>query len=131
MANEIAASLGLRVEKVSYTDRPDTRAGSVVEHRPLPGQKVATGDEVALVLAKRETTPLGSVGTFTLFQHRLPSGAGQRRVQVVITNAEATQHIFDEVREAGAEVRLLVKVKGETVAKIYYDGVLVEERRIE
>jgi beta-lactam-binding protein with PASTA domain len=131
MASEIAASLGLRVEKVGYTDRPEARAGSVVEQRPLPGQKVAAGDGLTLVLAKRETTPTGSVGTFALFQHRLPAGSGQHRVQVVIANAEENRQIFDEVRDAGAEVRLLVKVKGETIARVYYDGVLVEERRIE
>jgi serine/threonine-protein kinase len=130
-AHEITASIGLRVEKVSYIDRPDARAGSVVEHRPPLGQKVAAGEGVTLVLAKRETTPTGSVGTFTLFQHRLPVGEGQRRVQVVITNAEEKRQVLDEVREAGAEVRLLVKVKGETVARVYYDGVLIEERRIE
>jgi beta-lactam-binding protein with PASTA domain len=130
-ANEIVTSIGLRVEKVSYTDRPDASAGSVVEQRPRFGQRVAAGEGVTLVLAKRETTPMGSVGTFTLFQHRLPRGAGQRRVQVVITNAEENRQVFDEIREAGAEVRLLVKVQGETVAKVYYDGVLVEERPIE
>jgi serine/threonine-protein kinase len=130
-ANEIVTAIGLRVEKVSYIDRPDARAGSVVEQRPLSGQRVATGEGVTLVLAKRETTPMGSVGTFTLFQHRLPRGAGQRRVQVVIANAEEKRQVFDEIRQAGAEVRLLVKVQGETVARIYYDGVLVEEKRVE
>jgi beta-lactam-binding protein with PASTA domain len=130
-ANDIAAGIGLRVERVSYTDRSDARAGSVVEQRPFPGQKVAAGEGVALVLAKRETTPTGSVGTFALFQHRLPTGAGQRRVQIVITNADENRQIFDEKRDSGSEVRLLVQLKGETTARVYYDGVLVEERRIE
>jgi hypothetical protein len=86
---------------------------------------------VTLVLAKRESTPLGNVGTFAFFQHRLPIGAGSRRVQVVISNVEEKRQVFDEMREAGAEVRLLVKVKGDTIARVYYDGVLVEEKRIE
>lgn len=130
-ASEMMAFMGLRVEKVSYADRPDVRAGSVIEHRPVHGQKVGGGEGVALVLAKRETTPIGSVGTFALFQHRVPAGTGQRRVQVVVTNAEERRQVFDEVRDSGAEVRLLVKVKGETIARVYYDGVLVEEKRIE
>jgi beta-lactam-binding protein with PASTA domain len=130
-ASEITASMGLRVEKVSYTDWPDARAGSVVDQRPSPGLRVAGGEGVALVLAKRETTPIGSVGTFALFQHRMPAGSGQRRVQVVVTNAEEKRQVFDEIRDSGAEVRLLVKVKGETIARVYYDGVLVEEKRIE
>jgi len=131
VANETIASLGLRVEKVSYADRPEARAGSVVEHRPGAGHKVLVGQSVELVLAKRETTPAGNVGTFTVFQHRVPQGSRARRIRIVITNAEESRQVFDEMREAGSEVRLVVKVKGETLAKVYYDGTLVEEKRIE
>lgn len=130
-ANEVIASMGLRVEKVSYADRPEVRAGSVVEHRPSAGYKVLMGQSVELVLAKRETTPESNVGTFTVFQHRIPPGSRPRRIQIVIANAEESRQVFDEVREAGSEVRLVVKVKGETLAKIYYDGTLVEEKRLE
>jgi hypothetical protein len=89
------------------------------------------GQVVELVLAKRESTPMSSVGTFTLFQHRVPAGAGPRRVQIIVANADEQRQVFDQMRESGGEVRVLVKVKGQTVAKVYYDGVLVEEKRIE
>jgi eukaryotic-like serine/threonine-protein kinase len=131
VANEMTASIGLRVEKVRYIDRPEARAGSVVTQQPAPGQRVMAGQGVELVLAKRESTPTSSVGTFTLFQHRVPAGAGPRRVQIIVANADEQRQVFDQVREPGGEVRVLVKVKGQTVAKIYYDGVLVEEKRIE
>ena len=130
-ANEIAASVGLRVEKVSYSDQPDARAGTVINQHPAPGNRVVGGQGVALVLAKQEATPATRVGTFTVFEHRVPQGSGPRRVQIVVANAEESRQVFDEVREAGSEVRLLVRVKGETFAKVYYDGVLVEEKRIE
>jgi beta-lactam-binding protein with PASTA domain len=130
-ANEMAASIGLRVEKVSYTDRPEARAGSVVTQRPAPGQRVMAGNGVELVLAKRESTPTNSVGTFTLFQHRVQAGSGPRRVQIIVSNADERRQVFDQVRDSGGEVRVLVKVKGETVARVYYDGVLVEEKRVE
>jgi hypothetical protein len=71
------------------------------------------------------------VGTFTLFQHRVLSGTGPRRVQIIVVNADEQRQVFDQVREAGGEVRVLVRVKGQTVAKVYYDGVLIEEKRIE
>jgi eukaryotic-like serine/threonine-protein kinase len=131
VANEMTASMGLRVEKVRYIDRPEARAGSVVTQQPAPGQRVMAGQGVELVLAKRESTPTSSVGTFTLFQHRVPAGAGPRRVQIIVANAEEQRQVFDQLREPGGEVRVLVKVKGQTVAKVYYDGVLVEEKRIE
>jgi serine/threonine-protein kinase len=130
-ANEMAASLGLRVERVRYMDRPEARAGSVVTQQPAAGQRVMAGQGVELVLAKRESTPTSSVGTFTLFQHRVQAGTGSRRVQIIVSNADERRQVFDQVREPGGEVRVLVKVKGETVAKVYYDGVLVEEKRIE
>jgi eukaryotic-like serine/threonine-protein kinase len=131
VANEMTASIGLRVEKVRYIDRPEARAGSVVTQQPAPGQRVMAGQGVELVLAKRESTPTSSVGTFILFHHRVPAGAGPRRVQIIVANADEQRQVFDQVREAGGEVRVLVKVKGQTVAKVYYDGVLVEEKRIE
>ncbi len=130
-ANEMAAAIGLRVERVSYTDHPEVRAGSVVAQRPAAGQRVVAGQGVELVLAKRESTPTGSVGTFTLFQHRIQPGAGTRRVQIVVSNADEQRQVFDQVRESGGEVRVLVKVKGDTVARVYYDGVLMEEKHIE
>jgi hypothetical protein len=52
-------------------------------------------------------------------------------VQIIVANADEQRQVFDQVREPGGEVRVLVKVKGQTVAKIYHDGVLVEEKRIE
>jgi beta-lactam-binding protein with PASTA domain len=131
MANEVAASIGLRVERVRYIDRPEAPAGNVVLQQPSPGQRVMAGQGVELVLAKRESTPTSSVGTFTLFQHRVQAGIGARRVQIVVSNADERRQVFDQVREPGGEVRVLVKVKGETVANVYYDGVLVEEKRIE
>jgi eukaryotic-like serine/threonine-protein kinase len=131
IANEVAASIGLRVERVRYIDRPEAPAGSVVGQQPAPGQRVVGGQGVELALAKRESTPTTSVGTFTLFQHRVHAGTGSRRVQIVVSNADERRQVFDQVREPGGEVRVLVKVKGETVATVYYDGVLVEEKRIE
>jgi beta-lactam-binding protein with PASTA domain len=130
-ANEMAASIGLRVEKIRYMDRPEARAGSVIMQQPAPGQRVMAGQGVELALAKRESTPTSSVGTFTLFQHRMPAGAGPRRVQIIVANADEQRQVFDQMRESGGEVRVLVKVKGQTVAKVYYDGVLVEEKSIE
>jgi beta-lactam-binding protein with PASTA domain len=112
-------------------DRPEAHAGSVLTQQPPPGQRVSAGQGVELVLAKRESTPTSRVGTFILFQHRVPVGTGPRRVQVIVANAEEQRQVFDQVREPGGEVRVLVKVKGQTVAKVYYDGVLVEENRIE
>jgi serine/threonine-protein kinase len=131
VANEMAASVGLRIERVRYMDRPEARAGSVITQQPAAGQRVTAGQGVELVLAKRESTPTSSVGTFTLFQHRVQAGTGPRRVQIVVSNADERRQVFDQLREPGGEVRVLVKVKGETVARVYYDGVLIEEKRIE
>jgi beta-lactam-binding protein with PASTA domain len=130
-ANEMATAIGLRIERVRYMERPEARAGSVLTQQPTSGQRVMAGQGVELVLAKRESTPMSNVGTFTLLQHRVAAGTGPRRVQIIVANADEQRQVFDQVRESGGEVRVLVKVKGQTVAKIYYDGVLVEEKRID
>ena len=56
-ANEMAAAIGLRIERVRYMDRPEARAGTVIAQQPIPGQRVMAGQGVELVLAKRESTP--------------------------------------------------------------------------
>jgi hypothetical protein len=52
-------------------------------------------------------------------------------VQIIVSNADEQRQVFNQVRDAGGEVRVLVKVRGNTMARVYYDGVLVEEKHIE
>lgn len=62
-AEAIVTAIGLSLRDPSEIDRPDARAGSVVDQQPSPGQRVAPGQEVRLVLATREITPTSRVGT--------------------------------------------------------------------
>jgi eukaryotic-like serine/threonine-protein kinase len=62
-AEAIVAAIGFSLPNPSEVGRPDARAGSVVDQRPSPGQRVAPGQEVQLALATHETTPTSRIGT--------------------------------------------------------------------
>jgi beta-lactam-binding protein with PASTA domain len=62
-AEALMSALGLRLQDAGDNDWPEARAGSVVDQQPSPGQRVAPGQEVQLVLAIRKPTPTSRVGT--------------------------------------------------------------------
>jgi beta-lactam-binding protein with PASTA domain len=62
-AEAIVTAIGLSLRDPTEIDRPDARAGSVVDQQPSPGQRVALGQEVRLVLATREIAPTSRAGT--------------------------------------------------------------------
>jgi beta-lactam-binding protein with PASTA domain len=63
VAEALMTALGLRLQDASDNDWPEARAGSVVDQQPSPGQRVAPGQEVQVVLTTREPTPTSRVGT--------------------------------------------------------------------
>src|SRR5919106_817408 len=56
-ANEMAAAIGLRIERVRYMDRPEARAGSVITQQPPPGQRVMAGQGGGGGFAQGGSTP--------------------------------------------------------------------------
>ncbi len=62
-AEAIVTAIGLSLRDPSEIDRPDARAGSVVDQQPSAGQRVTPGQEVRLVLATRETMPTSRAGS--------------------------------------------------------------------
>jgi beta-lactam-binding protein with PASTA domain len=62
-AEALVIAIGLSPREPRAVDRPEARAGSVVDQQPSPGQRVVPEQEVQLVLASREPTPTSRAGT--------------------------------------------------------------------
>jgi eukaryotic-like serine/threonine-protein kinase len=62
-AEAVVIALGLSPREPHAVDRPEARAGNVVDQQPSPGQRVVPEQEVQLVLATREPTPTSRAGT--------------------------------------------------------------------
>lgn len=123
--------MGLKLGAIAYEPANGTAPGAVVAQTPPAGSRVAAGDAVRLVLAKagpQQAAP--GEGTFTVFTYTVPRGVFERHVKVVVVYERSRETVYDSQTSPGKEIRLLVRLEGETAARIYLDGELVEERQL-
>jgi serine/threonine-protein kinase len=121
--------MGLKLGEITYEPANGASPGTVIGQSPGAGSRVAAGEAVRLVLAKADLsqeTP--GEGTFTVFTYTVPRGVFDRKVKVVVIYERNTETVYNSLTNPGKEIRLLLRVKGETNARIYLDGDLVEER---
>jgi beta-lactam-binding protein with PASTA domain len=121
--------MGLKVGAVSYEPSNGARPGTVVSQSPPAGSRVAAGDAVRLALAKADLGQQApGEGTFTVFNYVVPQGVFDRQVRVVVVSERSTETVYDRLSKPGTEIRILLRLQGEPIARIYLDGELVEER---
>ncbi|MFQ5892763.1 MAG: PASTA domain-containing protein [Nitrospinota bacterium] len=121
-------AMGLKVGEVTYEPSNGARPGTVISQSPPAGSRVAAGEAVRLVLAKagpHQEAP--GEGTFTVFTYTVPRGVFDRRVRVVVVYERSSETVYNRSTKPGTEIRLLLRVQGETSARVYLDGELVEE----
>lgn len=128
-AAQAVEQMGLKLGAVEYQEADGAAAGTVVAQSPPAGSRVAAGQAVRIVLARagpRQEAP--GEGTFTVFNYTVPRGVFDRHVKVVVVYERSQETVYDRKTGPGKEIRLLLRVEGETAARIYLDGELVEER---
>lgn len=124
-------AMGLKLGEITYEPANGASPGTVIDQSPPAGSRVATGEAVRLVLARSgpdQEAP--GEGTFTVFTYTVPRGVFERQVKVVVVYGRTRETVYDRPTDPGKEVRLLLRVQGETSARIYLDGELVEERSL-
>lgn len=123
--------MGLKLGAIAYEPANGSVPGAVVAQTPPAGSRVAAGDAVRLVLAKagpHQEAP--GEGTFTVFTYTVPRGVFERHVKIVVVYERSRETVYNSRTSPGKEIRLLVRLEGETAARIYLDGELVEERQL-
>jgi serine/threonine-protein kinase len=130
-AVRVVEEMGLKLEAIAYEPANGARPGTIVAQSPPAGSRVAVGEAVRLVLAKagpQQEAP--GEGTFTVFTYTVPRGVFDRHVKVVVVYQRSQETVYNSRTNPGKEIRLLVRALGETTARIYLDGELVEERQL-
>lgn len=130
-AVRVVEEMGLKLEAIAYEPANGARPGTIVAQSPPAGSRVAVGEAVRLVLAKagpQQEAP--GEGTFTVFTYTVPRGVFDRHVKVVVVYRRSQETVYNSRTNPGKEIRLLVRALGETTARIYLDGELVEERQL-
>ena len=127
-ALRVIRNSSLRVGKVVQTEYPGVLVGIVLRTEPKAGYRIPSGDSVRLFVAKGAEAEAKPTGTYAYFRYKLPEDAKEIMVRVVLVHDRESREIFNGRKKGGQEVGLLVRLKGETVARVYLDGKLTEER---
>ncbi len=118
-------ALGLNVGRVRYVDRPGALRASIVSQIPPHGRRVIAGHRVHVDVARGADQ---ITGNFIVLRYRVPYGKPRRALRVELeSNGVKREELAREV-SAGEEIHLLVRVKGHARARIFLDGLLVEEQ---
>lgn len=118
----------LRVGKVIKTEYPGVQVGVVLRTEPKAGYRIRSGDRVRLFVAKGATTEANPNGTYAYFRYKLPGNVQESMVRVVLLHEKESREIFHGRKKGRQEVGLLVRLRGDTIVRVYLDGKLTEER---
>jgi len=129
-AGKTLESLGLKLGNITYDQYEDFPSEIVIRQAPLFGYRVDKGERIDLVLSRPVMTKEEQGDTYRYLDYTMPDGQEARRVRIVVETATSRAQVFDGMEMPGATVSLLVRVEGDTVARIYLEDKLVEERRL-
>jgi serine/threonine-protein kinase len=133
-AKEVMEKAGLRVGQVEYEESPGSIVSTVIRQNPPYGFKVKEGDKVNLVLSKEgkiediASGGTGATGVYTLFRYALPLQIGPKTVRIISLSDQGQREIFNQIKQPGEEIRLLLNLAGKTTIQVYLDDMLAEEK---
>ncbi len=122
-------ALGLKMGKITYEEYEDFPSEIVIRQTPLFGYRVEQGAQINLVLSSPSVPEEERGDTYSYMDYTVPDGEQARMVRIVVETATSGAQVFEGMEQPGETVSLLVRVEGDTVARIYLDDKLVEERR--
>jgi len=133
-AKELMEKTGLSIGNIEYEQSPGSIPNTVIRQNPPYGFKIREGDKVNLVVSKEtEIAAPGSggkesTGVYTLFRYTLPLEVGPKTVRIISLNEQGTREIFNQLKQPGEEIRLLLDLPSKTTIQVYLDDRLVEEK---
>jgi serine/threonine-protein kinase len=121
-ANKISLQIA---EEKSTTAAP----GCVLRQTPLPDQEVAVGSSVSVIVASGQSSGSAtSIGRN--FYYEIPQGGDMRVVRITMLDDSGEKEIFKGERAPGSKIELPINARGSARARIYLNGILVEETDI-
>lgn len=128
-AGKVLEGLDLKLGKITYEQYEDFPSEIVIRQAPLFGYQVEKGEQIDLVLSRPVVPDEEQGDTYSYLDYTVPVGDDPRMVRIFVETATSRAQVFEGMEEPGSVVSLLVRVEGDTVARIYLDDKLVEERR--
>jgi predicted Rdx family selenoprotein len=125
-ATQWAESKSLR-PRVREEVRPDALQGIVLEQSPAPDTLLNNSTIVEFVVS-RSTITAASAQTI---RYDVPAGSDRVQVRIVLRDERGEREVFEGYQDAGGLVEVPVVPRGPSRARIFVNGVLIEERALE
>jgi len=129
-AREVLEEVGLSLGRIEYRESAASLPNTIIDQEPPPGFRIREGEEINLVLSQGTGTRDGEGQTqvYTLFRYTVPQYLGPKRVKIVALDDQGYRELFNQLKQPGEEVRLLLAIRGKTTIQVYLDDNLVEEK---
>jgi serine/threonine-protein kinase len=121
--------LGARGLKAVVTEEvsADMLPGVVLGQTPPPDTLVSVSVPVEFVVSRSTLT----VADTRFVRYEVPSGSDRVLVRIVVRDENGEKEVFQGYQDAGTSVEAPAVVRGPSRARIFVNGVLIEERVIE
>lgn len=113
------------VEAATAEENAPGLPGLVLRQTPPPDTPLAEKAAVSFVVSASTTTSAAEVKTV---RYQVPDGADKVSVRIVLRDDDGEKEVFQSAQNAGTLVEVAVAPRGPARARIFLDGVLVEER---
>ncbi len=114
--------------RVSEELNAEALPGLVLSQSPAPDETITPQSDVKFTVSKSTGA---SVGNVQVIRYRVPAGTGQVQLRIVVRDERGEREVLQAAKDAGTDVQVPVSIVGPARARIFVNGVLIEERPME
>lgn len=107
--------------------RPDALQGIVLSQTPAPDAPLSNSTPVEFVVSRSTITAANA----RTIRYDIPAGTERVQVRIVLRDERGEREVFEGYQNAGSLVEVPVVPRGLSRARIFVNGVLIEERVLE
>jgi len=102
--------------------------GSILSQEPAPDAPLSAATKVSVVISGKVGKPGEAGPAVTNFHYELPQGGSESLVRIVVSDKYGERELFNGLRQPGSKIDLPVQETGGAHARIFLNGILVDER---
>ena len=119
---------GAGVSLVVKTDNSSLfPGGTILSQSAAADSVISPDDKITVTVSGRKGGATKTLASKT-FKYELPVGGSDSQVRIVVVDRYGERELFNGLRKPGSKIEVPVQDTGSARAKIYMNGILVEER---
>jgi len=122
-----ADAKGVDLEVTEDPESPFPR-GTVIAQEPAPDAMVGSAARVKLTVSAQPADADG--GAMRRLRYDVPQGVAESLVRIVVVDAAGEREVFNGLRKPGSRVDIAVPQRTAARARIFVNGILVEEKEL-